>query len=191
MIASKSAMKTRTLSRRPQARWPFDLRVFAIVAGLWAISLVVRAFVHPGEATIVDPAQTVFAGVRFDGDAGRIVLIVEAGIFATIAIGILAQQRWGLLLALCFMAQAVMSHLAFVIAYLPVRSEWMNVRTTAMQGPTMVLITLYLWIRASDLIFNAPATSAHARRESSPNREQAVGVDSGAGNAGAVVGWEK
>jgi hypothetical protein len=38
------------------------------------------------------------------------------------------------------------------------------VRETAMQGPMMVLITLYLWIRASDLIFDAPASSARAPR---------------------------
>jgi hypothetical protein len=192
MIASsKRAMKTETQSRQPQTQWPFDLRVFAILAGLWAICLVIRAFVHPGEIAVVDPVQTVFGGVRFDGDAARIVLIVEAGIFATIAIGILAQRRWGLLLALCFMAEVVMSHLAFVIAYLPLRSEWMSVRATAMQGPTMVLITLYLWIRASDLIFDAPASSAHARRESSPQHREAVSADSGAGDVGAVVGYEK
>jgi hypothetical protein len=73
-------------------------------------------------------------------------------------------HRWGLLLALFFMAQVVMSHLAFVIAYLPLRFAWATVRETAMQGPMMVLITLYLWIRASDLIFHAPASSPHAPR---------------------------
>jgi hypothetical protein len=145
-------------------RWPLDLRVFAIMAGLWAVCLVMRAFVHPGELDAVDPVQAVFGGILFDGDAARVVLIVEAGIFASIAIGVLAGQRWGLLLALCFMAQVVMSHLAFVIAYLPLRFAWITVRTTAMQGPMMVLITLYLWIRASDLIFDAPASSPRAPR---------------------------
>jgi len=140
-------------------RWPFDLRVFAIMAGIWAICLVMRAFVNLGDYEVFDPLQVVFGGVRFQGDTARIVLIVEAGIFASVAIGIFAEQRWGLLLALCFLAEVVMSHLAFVIAYLPIRSEWMTVRATAMQGPTIVLITLYLWIRASDLIFDAPASS--------------------------------
>ncbi len=69
------------------------------------------------------------------------------------------------------MAEVVMSHLAFVIAYLPMRSEWENVRAVASQGPMMVLITLYLWIRAYDLIFDPqPAEAPRAnnvRRESS------------------------
>src|SRR3981189_3702353 len=155
MICSKSAMENQR--QQPSMRWPLGLRVFAIMAGLWAVCLVMRAFVHPGELDLVDPVQAVFGGILFDGDAARVVLIVEAGIFASIAIGVLTEQRWGLLLALCFMAQVVMSHLAFVIAYLPIRSEWMTVRSTAMQGPMIVLITLYLWIRASDLIFDAPA----------------------------------
>ena len=159
-------------------RWPFDLRIFAIMAGIWAICLVMRAFVNVGDYEVFDPLRVVFGGVRFDGDAARIVLIVEAGIFASVAIGIFAEQRWGLLLALCFMAQVVMSHLAFVIAYLPIRSEWMTVRATAMQGPTIVLITLYLWIRASDLIFDAPASSMHARRVRSSQHHESVRPDS-------------
>jgi hypothetical protein len=186
MIGSIRMTNTGTQSRQSETKWPFDLRVFAILAGLWAIFLVIHAFLHlTNEVEIVDPLQTVFAGVRFEGDAARIVLIVEAGIFATIAIGILARRRWGLLLALCFMAQVVMSHLAFVIAYLPVRSEWINVRTTASQGPMMVLITLYLWIRATDLVFDAPALSVNARRAS--NRREAINTDSVTGDVGAIA----
>ena len=154
-------MRTTPKSQQPQTSWPLDIRVFAIMAGVWAVCLVMRAFVHPGELDVADPVQAVIGGILFDGDAARVVLIVEAGIFASIAIGVLTEQRWGLLLALCFMAQVVMSHLAFVIAYLPIRSEWMTVHSTAMQGPMMVLITLYLWIRASDLIFDAPPPSMH------------------------------
>lgn len=157
-------MKTEPQSSPPPARWPFDLRVFATMAALWALCLVIRAFIHDSDIDVVDPVQTVLAGVRFDGDAARIAMIVEAGIFATIAIGVFAERRWGLLLALCFMAEVVMSHLAFVIAYLPFRSEWMTVRQTASQGPTIVLIMLYLWIRASDLIFDAPPRRAAALR---------------------------
>jgi len=175
-------MKTEAQSHQPTTRWPLDIRVCAIIAGLWAIGLVMRAFVHLGDFDVFDPIQVVFGGVRFDGDAARIVLIVEAGIFASIAIGVFTEQRWGLLLALCFMAQVVMSHLAFVIAYLPIRSEWMTVRATAMQGPTIVLITLYLWIRANDLIFDTPASSMHAHRvRSSQDRktvQEAVRPDS-------------
>jgi len=183
-------INTGTQSRQSETRWPFDLRVFAIFAGLWAIFLVIHAFLHlTDEVDIVDPLQTVFGGVRFEGDAARIVLVAEAGVFAAIAIGILARRRWGLLLALCFMAQVVMSHLAFVIAYLPVRSEWINVRMTASRGPMMVLITLYLWIRASDLIFDSHSIPADGRPRpaSDPNRRTAFRTDSVTGDVGAIA----
>jgi hypothetical protein len=155
------------------------------MSGLWAICLVIRAFVPPPDFVIVDPVQTVLGGIRFDGDDARIVLIVEAGIFAMIAIGVFTQQRWGLLLALGSMAEVVMSHLVFVIAYLPIRHEWMAVRHTALEAPTMVMITLYLWIRATDLIFDAPAPSAKIRRVSEPAEQQAATADS------AIFGFEK
>jgi hypothetical protein len=159
--------------------WPFDLRVFAVLAGLWAMCLAVSAFVHIGEMAVVDPIETIFAGMRFNGDDARVVLIIEAGIFAAIAIGVFTHQRWGLLLALCYMVQVVMSHLAFVIAYLPFPAERINVHVAASQGPMMVLITLYLWMRAYDLIFDSPAVGARpqavsdARRRSTPRADSA------------------
>jgi len=182
-------METDRQSRYPQAAWPFDLRVFAAMAGLWAMCLVLRAFVHVGEIAVVDPIETILAGMRFNGDAARLVLIVEAGIFGAIAIGVFARRRWGLLLALCYMVQVVMSHLAFSIAYLPIRSEWINVRVIASEGPMMVLITLYLWIRACDLIFDPHSIPADARvrQSSGTSRRAAVGADRGAGEVGAMA----
>ena len=174
-------------SRQPQAAWPFDLRVFAALAGLWALCLVMRAFVHLGDLDVVDPIETIFAGMRFNGDDARVVLIVEAGIFGAMAIGVFARRRWGLLLALCYMIQVVMSHLAFVIAYLPIRSEWMSVRATASQGPMMVLITLYLWIRACDLIFDSEPAEVRRRQLSDANHQAAVRADSGAGDVAAMA----
>jgi hypothetical protein len=156
-------------SDRARIVWPFDLHVFAAMAGLWALCLALSAFVHVGEIGVVDPVETIFAGVRFNGDDARVVLIVEAAIFAMMAIGIFARRRWGLLLALCYMAQVVMSHLAFVIAYLPIKAEWINVRSVASQGPMMVLITLYLWIRAYDLIFDPRPAEALQRTTSDEN----------------------
>lgn len=149
-------METSPKSGQQPVKWPFDLKIFATFAWLWSVCLVMSAFFHVDQITVVDPVRTIFAGVRFGGDDARFVLIIEAGIFAAMAIGIFARRRWGLLLALCYMAQVVLSHLAFVIAYLPVRAEWTNVRLIAAQGPMLVLITLYLWIRACDLVFDAP-----------------------------------
>ncbi len=159
------------------------------MAALWAMCLTIRAFVHIGDFDVVDPIATIFAGMRFNGDAARLVLIVEAGIFGAIAIGVFARRRWGLLLALCYMVQVVMSHLAFAIAYLPIRSEWINVRVATSEGPMMVLITLYLWIRACDLIFDPlsiPA-DARARQSSGTSRRAPVRADCGAGDVAAMA----
>lgn len=162
-------------------KWPLDLRVFAILAGMWALCLLISAAIQTGDATFGDPIQEIFAGLRFEDGQARLVLIAEAGVYAAMSLGILAQRKWGLLLALFYLAEVVLSHLAFVIAYLPVRSEWRTVHAVAMQGPTLVLITLYLWIRSTELIFApsstgeaAPAESA-ARRESGPQHQTAVG----------------
>jgi len=81
----------------------------------------------------------------------------------------------------------VMSHLAFAIAYLPIPSEWMNVRAVASQGPMMVLITLYLWIRAYDLIFDAPSADPRPLKVSHANNRAAVSADSRAGDVAAIA----
>ena len=125
--------------------------------------------------------------MRFNGYDARVVLIVQAGIFAAIAIGIFFHRRWGLLLALCYMVEVVMSHLAFVIAYLPMRSEWENVRAVASQGPMVVLITLYLWIRAYDLIFDSQPADARERTISDASHRVAVREDSSAGDIAAIA----
>jgi len=171
----------------PQAVWPFDLRVFAVVAGLWGLCLSLSAFVQINDIDMVDPVETIFAGVRFNGYDARLVLIVEAGIFAAIAIGIFFHRRWGLLLGLFYMVEVVMSHLAFVIAYLPMRSEWENVRAVASQGPMMVLITLYLWIRACDLIFDPQPAEAPERTTSDASPRVAARADSSNGEIAAIA----
>jgi len=80
-----------------------------------------------------------------------------------------------------------MSHLAFVIAYLPIRSEWMSVRAAASQGPMMVLITLYLWIRAYDLIFDSQSAQARSQPASDASHRAGVRADSGAGDIAAIA----
>jgi len=171
----------------PRVAWPFDLRVFAVIAGLWALCLALSALVPAGDVNLVDPIETIFAGIRFNGDDARVVLIVQAVIFMAMAVGVFFHRRWGLLLALCYMAEVVMSHLAFVIAYLPMRQEWENVRAVASQGPMMVLITLYLWIRACDLIFDLQPAEARQRTTSNANHRNAVRVESGAGDIAAIA----
>jgi hypothetical protein len=173
----------------PLTVWPFDLRVFAVVAGLWSLCLAMSALVPIANVELVDPVETIFAGVRFDGYDARVVLIVQSGIFAAMAIGIFAHRRWGLLLALCYMVEIVMSHLAFVIAYLPMHSELDNVRAVASQGPMIVLITLYLWIRACDLIFNSPPADARPQKSADASHRASIRADSPSGDVAAVADY--
>jgi uncharacterized membrane protein len=180
-------MDSNRQSDQRQPAWPVDLRFFAVVAGLWAICLTMSALVPVADVEVVDPIETIFAGVRFNGDAARVVLIVQAGIFAAIAVGVFFHHRWGLLLALCYMAEVVMSHLAFVIAYLPIQSEWMTVRAVASQGPMVVLVTLYLWIRAYDLIFDWPKADAHPQTVADANHRTAVRADSAPADIAALA----
>ncbi len=180
-------METDHQSYPPPVKWPFDLRVFAVMSALWAACLVISTFVHVGEMEVVDPVVTILAGVRFSGDDARLVLIVEAGIFAMIALGVFTYRRWGLLLALCYMVQVVMSHLAFVVAYLPIQSEWMHVRAVASEGPIVVLVTLYLWIRACDLIFDSPPADARPQASPKPSPRSAIRADSRALDVAAVA----
>jgi hypothetical protein len=180
-------MKSNRQSESRQVVWPFDLRVFAVVAGLWSLCLAISSIVPVADVELVDPIETIFAGVRFAGYDARVVLIVQAGIFAAIAIGIFFHHRWGLLLGLCYMVEVVMSHLAFVIAYMPIHSEWDNVRAVASQGPMVVLITLYLWIRAYDLIFDSQPADALERTTSDASHREAVREDSSAGEIAAIA----
>ena len=99
-------MKSDRQSDSAQAVWPFDLRVFAVVAGVWAVCLAISAYIPPENVDLVDPIEAIFAGVRFNGYDARIVLIVQAGIFAAIALGVFFHRRWGLLLALFYMAKS-------------------------------------------------------------------------------------
>ncbi|MGH7864695.1 MAG: hypothetical protein ACREQB_06885, partial [Candidatus Binataceae bacterium] len=82
--------------------------------------------------------------------------IIHALVVTTFAAGILAHRRWGILLALAYMAEAIVSHLVFIIMNLDVRSEATNVRMAAFEGPTLVLILLYLWIRSQDFLLGSP-----------------------------------
>ena len=160
-----------------------------MVAGLWSLCLAISALipVPVADVELIDPIETIFAGVRFAGHDARIVLVVQAGIFAAIAIGVFFHHRWGLLLALWYMVEVVMSHLAFVIAYMPIHSEWENVRTVASQGPMVVLITLYLWIRACDLIFDSQPAAAPERTTLDANHRVAVRENSTAGDIAAIA----
>ncbi|MGC1679465.1 MAG: hypothetical protein WA740_18175 [Candidatus Binataceae bacterium] len=107
-------------------------------------------------ADAAEPIHALVGGILFYGEQARILKLVEAGIFWAIAVGLIMSRGWGLVLALIYGAEVVMSHLVFVVAYLDVRPEWYHVHLAANEGPFVVLMTLYLWIRACDVIFTEP-----------------------------------
>lgn len=139
-----------------KSQWPIDLRVCGFLSACWAIYLVRNVFFADPMIEAAEPIHALVGGILFYGDQARIVMLIEAGIFWAIAVGLLLSRRWGLVLALIYMTEVVMSHLVFVVAYLEVRPEWYHVHLAANEGPFVVLLTLYLWIRACDLIFVRP-----------------------------------
>ncbi|MGH7778798.1 MAG: hypothetical protein ACREQR_03100 [Candidatus Binataceae bacterium] len=141
------------MAEKQKSQWPIDLRVCGFLAACWAIHLVRVIFLGDAMIENAEPIHALVGGLLFYGEAARIVMLVEVGMFWAIAVGLIAGRRWGLVLALIYMVWTVMSHLVFIVAYLDVRPEWYHVHLAANEGPFFVLLALYLWIRTCDLIF--------------------------------------
>jgi hypothetical protein len=169
--------------------WPLDLKVFAMFAVAWSLFLLTIALVVNGDFILVDPLQAIVNSALFSLDNTRMVLILEAGIFGVIGAGILAEQRWSLVFALIYIAQIVINHLAFAIMHLSMQFELSHVRATAMQGPLLVLIALYLWIRATDLVFDA--SPARIRETPDPTDRSVVRAGHPTGELGIAAGTPK
>jgi hypothetical protein len=142
------------VSVRDQYPWPADLRVFGVLSLFWALCLVWLAVIGDPFAGYFAPARAVIGGSVFYGSQAQFVLLAEAAIFWVMAVGMITGRRWSLLLSLFYMAETVVSYLVFIIAYMNTRAEWTHVRLAVRVGPTLVLVTLYLWIRSRDLIFD-------------------------------------
>ena len=89
--------------------------------------------------------------------------------FSTVALGLAAERKWGLVLALVYMLEVVISDLIFMMTYMGDLSQGRNVRVAGLIGIVAVLILLYLWIRARDLLFGRhsarlkqPSASRHS-----------------------------
>jgi hypothetical protein len=134
-------------------RWPLDLKIFAALCVAWSVGLVVRVLTQGGLGSAADPAQAVVFGYKTYGLQARLVLLAQSSVYAFCGLGILGQKRWGLVAALLYMSQVVIGHLAFVLLNLQVPGQEIHVKIAAAEGPVMVLILLYLWIRSRDLLF--------------------------------------
>jgi hypothetical protein len=137
-----------------RARWPRDLKIFALIAALWAAALTARIVMRDVTYYSQAPLEAVLLGMKFDGYPARLVLVAQAMAVSTLAIGLAAERRWGLLLALVYMLEVVVSNLIFMMTYMDDLSQGRSVRISGLTGIVSVLILLYLWIRARDLLFD-------------------------------------
>jgi len=67
-------------------------------------------------------------------------------------ISILLHERWGLLLALLYFAQVMISHMIFLATNFNVPSEAIHVKIAAIEAPLVFALLLYLWIRSRPLL---------------------------------------
>lgn len=136
-------------------RWPRDLRVFAGLCILWSAVLMMRATFDLSAGGV--PLEDVIFGVKFYANEARVTMALQAIIIAAFAIGILRHQRWGLILALLYMAQVVAGHVIFITSNLGVESQRVHVKVAATEAPVVLLIALYVWYRSRPLLRQASA----------------------------------
>ncbi len=84
-------------------------------------------------------------------------MTIQAMIYAAFGIGILLQRRWGLILGLLYFVQVVIGHLIFFATNFNVPSQAVHVKITAVEGPIVFVMLLYLWIRSRPLLFHTSA----------------------------------
>jgi hypothetical protein len=124
--------------------------VFAILCTVWSALLIFRAIRDPFSSPGY-PFQDVFLGIKFYGHSAHITMTIQAIAFAAFGIGILLHQRWGLILALFYFAEVVISHIIFFATNYNVPSQAVHVKITGIEGPIVLVILLYLWIRSRPL----------------------------------------
>jgi hypothetical protein len=140
-----------TDARSTKPHWHRDHLVFALLCILWSALLIFRAIRDPFSSPGY-PFQDVFLGIKFYGHAAHITMTIQAIAFAAFGIGILLHQRWGLILALLYFAEVVISHILFFVTNFSMPSQAVHVKITAIEGPIVFLILLYLLIRSRPLL---------------------------------------
>ncbi len=139
-------------NRKP---WPRDLKLFALFSALWAAAITIRILLADySDFGVNADLQAIIGGMKFLGTAARVVLLAQATIFAAFAVGVATERKWGLVLALFYLAETIISHLIYMMAYMDTFGESAHLRTAAAEGVFAVLVLLYLWIRSRDLLFN-------------------------------------
>jgi hypothetical protein len=139
-------------------RWPRDLKFFALIAALWAAALTGKMVLRDVAEYSPLQLEAVLFGIKFDGYPAHLVVAAQAMAIFSLAIGLAAERRWGLLLAFGYLLQVVLSNLIFMMTYMGDIGQGSNVRGAGLAGIVAVLGLLYLWIRARSLLF----VDAHA-----------------------------
>ena len=143
------------VATKTEPRWHRDLLVFAGLCTVWSALLIFRVVTRDALSSQASPFQDVFLGVKFYGRAAHLTMTIQAIIFAAFGIGILAHRRWGLILALLYFAEVVLSHIIFFATNFNVSSQAVHVKITAIEAPIVLAILLYLWIRSRPLLSHA------------------------------------
>lgn len=138
-------------------RWPRDLKLFALLAALWAAVLTGRMVLRDVADYSPLQLQAVLFGMKVNGYAAHLVLALRAMAIFTMAIGLAAERRWGLLLAFGYLLEVVISNLIFMMTYMNDLGQGSSVRFAGLIGIMAVLGLLYLWIRARHLLFRTHA----------------------------------
>jgi len=131
-------------------RLPRDFKIFAALCILWSAVLMARSILNltAGGA----PLEDVIFGVKFYGDEARVTMALQAIVITAFGIGILMRQRWGVILALLYMAQVVAGHVIFITSNLGVESQRVHVKIASAESPVVLLIALYVWHRSRALL---------------------------------------
>jgi hypothetical protein len=143
------------LIARDAERWPLDLRIFAGLCVVWAAILAARALFNLTAGPAVSIEDVIF-GVKFYGHEARLTMALQAIVIGSFGIGILMRQRWGVILALLYMAQVVAGHIIFITSNLGVESQRPHVKIATAESPVILLLALYVVYRAWPLLRATP-----------------------------------
>lgn len=131
-------------------RWPRDLRIFASICILWSAVLMTRSIFKLSAGGV--PLEDVIFSVKFYANQARVTMALQAIIIAVFGIGIAMHQRWGLILALLYMAQVIIGHVIFITSNLGVESQRIHVKIASIESPVVLLIALYVVYRSWPLL---------------------------------------
>jgi hypothetical protein len=134
-------------------RWPRDFRIFAGFCVLWSAVLLMRALLNLSAGGA--PIEDVIFGVKFHGDQARVTMALQAVIIASFGTGILMRRRWGVILAVLYMAQVIAGHVIFIASNLGVESQRVHVKIASAESPVVLLIALYVIYRSRPLLRRA------------------------------------